>query len=90
MEECTRKINRGYQLTLPQSFRDAYQLQIGDYLKIYEEGGKLIIEPINIMPKDPLEALKKLFSTRSGNFKDLSEDEIMRLVRKEIKKNRNE
>lgn len=88
MSEYTRKINRGYQLTLPQTFRDTYHLQIGDYVRIQEENGKLIIEPVSIAPKDPLQALNELFSSSSNAFSDLSEDEIMKLVHKEIKKSR--
>jgi bifunctional DNA-binding transcriptional regulator/antitoxin component of YhaV-PrlF toxin-antitoxin module len=88
MSEYTRKINRGFQLTLPQTFRDAYHLQIGDYLRIHEENGKLIVEPVNIIPKNPAAALEALFDAATSNFKDLSEDEIMLLVGKELKKSR--
>lgn len=90
MLEYTRKINRGYQLTLPQTFRDTCHLQIGDYVRIKEEGGKLIIEPVSITSKDPLQALGALFSSATDAFSGLSEDEIMKLVRKEIKKSRQE
>lgn len=88
MAEYTRKINRGFQLTLPQTFRDNFHLQVGDYLRVNEENGKLIIEPVNIVPKNPIEALESLFNASSGNFNDLSEEEIMLLVRNELKKNR--
>jgi len=88
MSEYTRKINRGYQLTLPQSFRDAYHLQIGDYLRVHEDDGKLIIEPVNMVSKDPIAALEALFDSASSNFGDLSEEEIMRLVHSELKKSR--
>jgi len=88
MSEYTRKINRGYQLTLPQTFRDAYHLQIGDYLRIHEEQGKLIIEPVNLVSKNPVEALEALFDSAASNFNDLSEEEIMALVQKELKKSR--
>lgn len=88
MQEYTRKINRGYQLTLPQTFRDSNHLHIGDYVRMHEEDGKLIIEPVDFVPKNPVEALESLFSATSGNFDDLPEEEIMKLVRNEIKKSR--
>jgi len=89
MQEYTRKINRGFQLTLPQSFRDSYHLNIGDYVRMHEESGKLVIEPVKIVPKNSVDALKALFSkAASNNFDDLSEEEIMELVLQEIKKSR--
>jgi AbrB family looped-hinge helix DNA binding protein len=90
MSEYTRKINRGYQVTIPQTFRDAYHLQVGDYLRIQEENGKLIIEPVTITSKDPIAALESLFSAASENFSNLSEDQILNLVRSELKKSRQE
>ncbi len=88
MSEYTRKINRGYQVTLPQEFRDNYHLQVGDYLRINEVGGKLIIEPVKIVPKNSVEALQSIFSSINSDLDDLPEDEIMELVRKEIKRSR--
>ncbi len=88
MSEYTRKINRGYQLTIPQTFRDTYHLQVGDYLKIQEENGKLIIEPVQMTSKDPIAALEALFGSTSENFTALSEEEILNLVRNELKKSR--
>lgn len=90
MKEYTGKINRGYQLTLPPAFRESYHLQIGDYLKMQEENGKLIIEPVKMVSNDPLEALKSLLSSSDDNFNDLPEEQIMDLVRSEIKKSREE
>lgn len=90
MKEYTGKINRGFQLTLPPEFRENYHLQIGDYLKMQEENGKLVIEPVKMVSSDPLEALKSLLSSSVDNFKDLPEDQIMDLVRDEIKKSREE
>ena len=88
MRVYTRKVNRGYQLTLPQTFRESYSISVGDYVRMHEEDGKLIIEPVEIVSKDPVEALKTLFDSVSDSFNDLPEDQIMKLVREEIKKNR--
>ncbi len=90
MKEYTGKVNRGYQLTIPPEFRESYHLQIGDYLKMHEKDGKLIIEPVKMVSNDPLEALQSLLSSSVDNFKDLPEDKIMELVRDEIKKSRAE
>lgn len=90
MPDYTRKINRGYQFTLPQAFRDAYHLQIGDYLKVHEINGKLVIEPVTIIPKNPEKALQSLFNSSSNHFDDLSEEDILKMVHKEIKKHRQE
>ena len=86
--DYTRKINRGYQFTLPQAFRDAYHLQVGDYLKVHEANGKLVIEPVTLVPKNPEQALRSLFDSSTNHFDDLSEDDILKMVHKEIKKHR--
>jgi bifunctional DNA-binding transcriptional regulator/antitoxin component of YhaV-PrlF toxin-antitoxin module len=88
MSAYTRKINRGFQFTLPPDFKDIYHLQVGDYVRIYEENGKWIIEPVTMLPKNPKKALESLFMSSTDAFRDLSEEEIMKLVSEEIKKHR--
>lgn len=47
-----RKINRSFQITLPQSFREKFEIKEGDYLEIIEEDDRIIIQPIEVKKKE--------------------------------------
>lgn len=83
--EIISKINRGFQFTLPKSFRNANNLEIGDYLKIHEDNGKLVIEPVEVISKRSANALRTLFSTSEDHSEEVLEKQVMSEVRKEIK-----
>lgn len=50
-ETSLRKIARGYQITLPSEFRNEFHLNVGNYVEVFEENGRLIIEPVEIKKK---------------------------------------
>jgi AbrB family looped-hinge helix DNA binding protein len=60
---------------LPTSFRDALHLEKGDYLKFYIEGGRLILEPLNLD--------EKTYSSM-GRYLQRSEEEGGRVVASDL------
>jgi len=84
-----RKINTGYQLTIPPDFREHNNLFIGSMVSVINEGSRLIIEPF----KNRSAALRKLellFKNAPTTFESISEQEVSDLVRHEIKAARRE
>lgn len=49
LEEIVRLQSKGL-ITIPKRFREELALQENDFLKIKKERGRLIIEPIRILP----------------------------------------
>lgn len=89
-ESSIRKIARGYQVTLPVEFRKEHHLDVGDYVEIQEKDGKLIIEPIEIKRKSVAKQFDDIFISQKEDpdFAKKTEDEILALVRKEVKATR--
>jgi AbrB family looped-hinge helix DNA binding protein len=87
-----RKISRGFQVTIPQEFREDFGLQIGDMVEFEKNEDGLKIRPIELISrKETIKSLKKVFSDQQKNeFSSLSEDEIMEIVNKEITQHRKE
>lgn len=86
MEQIIRKINRGYQFTIPPEFREQNSLDVGALVSVKQEGNKLVIEPF----KNKTSALKRLdyiFSQKS-EFSKMNEDIINAMVSEEIKASR--
>lgn len=85
-----RKIARGYQVTLPPEFRKEHHLDVGDYVELQEKNGKLIIEPIEIKRKSVAKQFDNIFASQKEHpaFAKKTEEEIISLVRKEIKATR--
>jgi AbrB family looped-hinge helix DNA binding protein len=87
-----RKITRGFQITIPQDFRKQNNIKEGDFIEVSLQGNKMIIEPISIKKKNPLDNLKSLFQSQPKDkfFDTKSEEEIMDTVNSEIKSSRKE
>ena len=87
IEPSIRKIARGYQVTLPPEFRKEHHLNVGDYVEIQEKNGKLIIEPIEIKKKSVAKQFDEIFASQKEDaaFAKKTEEEILALVRKEVK-----
>jgi AbrB family looped-hinge helix DNA binding protein len=88
-ERSLRKIARGYQITLPPEFRDEFHLNVGDYVEVSEENGRLIIEPVEIKKKNIASQFDDIFKNQKDRL-ITSEDKILEMVRKEVKLSRKE
>ena len=88
-DPIVRKISSGYQITIPNEFRKDNNLNIGSMVSIYMQRDKLIIEPFRYK-SEALKKLKELFKETPENFKNLPEQEVSKIVNKEIKLYRNE
>lgn len=78
-----RKINRGYQITLPPDFRDRYRLNIGDHVEMVEKNGLLVISPLGGRREKISRELATLFSENPES--ELSDEDTMQLAIREIK-----
>lgn len=86
MQQIIRKVNRGYQFTIPPEFREKNSLDVGALLSVKQEGNKLIIEPF----RNKTSALKRLdyIFSQKNEFSQISEKDISKMVQKEIKASR--
>ena len=88
------KITTGFQITLPLNFRRENNINIGDYIEISSEANRLVIAPVKInhliSRDEALEKFNKIFAKKitSVDFSKKSEDEVIKIVKKEIKKSR--
>ena len=81
-----RKITRGFQVTLPQEFRERYHLKVGDVVEMVEEDGNLVIRPIIIFRKKISEELDQVFAKADKkSTAKLTDDEAMEFANREIK-----
>lgn len=84
------KVTTGFQITIPLKFREKNEINIGDYVDFHEQNGKLIIEPLKLANKasksEALKKFEKIFAKKPSdkNFKNKSEDSVIKLVKKEI------
>ncbi|MGC8932931.1 MAG: AbrB/MazE/SpoVT family DNA-binding domain-containing protein [Candidatus Methanodesulfokora sp.] len=67
------KVTRGFQVTLPKEVREALSIQIGDYLSVYVEGSRIIMEKV----------IKRRKTLKSGRM--LSPDEIDALIERGLR-----
>ena len=56
-----RKITRGFQVTLPQGFRQRHGLNVGDVVEMVEVGGELHVQPVEITRKHIQAELNQVF-----------------------------
>lgn len=85
------KITTGYQITIPASFRKATNMKVGDYVDIQDQDNYLIITPAKIEDRDKLMAeFDSIFKEKpiKSELSKLSEEDLLKEVRKEIKKSR--
>ncbi|MGC9104481.1 MAG: AbrB/MazE/SpoVT family DNA-binding domain-containing protein [Candidatus Methanodesulfokora sp.] len=67
------KVTRGFQVTLPKEVCEALSIQIGDYLSVYVEGSRIIMEKV----------IKRRKTLKSGRM--LSPDEIDALIERGLR-----
>lgn len=84
-----RKVNRGFQITLPPEFRDKYDLKIGSTLCLSLEDNKLIVTPYIDDKTHALKRLQMIFA-EIDKLPQLpqSEDELYDLLDTERKSTR--
>ena len=91
---AVRKITRGFQVTLPRSFRERYGLQIGDVVEMVERNGVLSVQPVELRRKHLQAALEDVFQQADAqgdaSVSVNSEEEAMALAEQEIKQSRKE
>ncbi|MEO5357445.1 MAG: AbrB/MazE/SpoVT family DNA-binding domain-containing protein [Nitrospirae bacterium YQR-1] len=87
-----RKISRGFQITIPQTLREALGLHIGDMIEFEQKDDVFILRPVEVIRRKAMvEQLKKVLDSQPENeFSHLSEDEIMAIANEEIRKSREE
>jgi AbrB family looped-hinge helix DNA binding protein len=81
-----RKIARGYQITIPRSFREKFNIHIGDLIEFVEEDGQLIVKPVKKAGSN--NAVLKLLTfldNADDSIKDMTEDEILKLANEQRK-----
>ncbi|MES2676775.1 MAG: AbrB/MazE/SpoVT family DNA-binding domain-containing protein [Pseudomonadota bacterium] len=93
LETRINKITTGFQITIPADYRKQNHLKIGDYISFRQDKNKLVIEPLekkqDSQKKNALKAFNDLFKQEiSGDFDGLSEQQILKVVNKEIKLSR--
>lgn len=79
-----KKITRGFQITLPKSFREKYHLGIGDLIEFIENEKHLIVKPVKTSSKE--NAAKQLLSflNKTGDCaKGMTEEQILKLAHQE-------
>ena len=89
-----RKITRGFQVTLPQGFRQRHGLNVGDVVEMVEVGGELRVQPVEITRKHLQAELNQVFQQadeiRDPSLEVSSDEEAMEVANKEIEQRRKE
>lgn len=76
-----KKITRGFQVTLPQSFREKFHLHIGDMIEFIEEDGNLVVKPLkNKRGENPVKKLLSFLESVGDQSEGMSEEEILELA----------
>ncbi len=81
-----KKISRGFQVTLPRSFRERFQLNIGDLIEFIEDDGQLTVKPIKrLMKENSAQKLLSFLENAGDSISDMTEEEILELARQQKK-----
>ena len=87
-----RKVTRGFQITLPTSFRERYGVEIGDFVEVIEVRGALMICPVTFTRQDAQAVLDDIFAAADAisdpSVTVASDDEALAIARTEIKARR--
>jgi len=43
------RVKKNFQTTLPNQIRKKFNISVGNYIKIYDEGRKIVIKPVKII-----------------------------------------
>ncbi|MFH1090296.1 MAG: AbrB/MazE/SpoVT family DNA-binding domain-containing protein [Pseudomonadota bacterium] len=46
------RVKRNFQITIPQSLRRKVKLEVGDYVQVESEKGRIIIRPVKVVQRD--------------------------------------
>lgn len=85
-----RKISRGFQITLPQEFRDRHCLEIGDFIEVIEEGDRVVLKAFRAQNSEsPVDKVLKLLASEhedeSFNLYE-NEDDFLKSFEKQKQK----
>ena len=87
-----RKVTRGFQITLPTSFRERCGVEIGDFVEVVEVGGALLVRPVAFTRQDAQAALDDIFAeadtTGDQSVTTASDEEAIAIAKTEIKSRR--
>ncbi len=87
-----RKVTRGFQITLPTSFRERCGVEIGDFVEVVEVGGALLVRPVAFTRQDAQAALDDMFAeadtTGDQSVTVASDEEALAIAKTEIKARR--
>ncbi len=87
-----RKVTRGFQITLPTSFRERYGVEIGDFVEVVEVRGALMVRPVTFTRQDAQAVLDDFFAdadaTSDQSVTVASDDEALAIAQTEIKARR--
>jgi len=88
------KIKNKFQLTLPQGLRNKLGLAVGDYVKADVKDGKIVLQPVEVIPPDETEsrpmskerqAALALIEEIWAKTEDEDPKEVEKLVREAVK-----
>lgn len=85
-----RKVSRGYQITLPPEFREKAHLDIGDHVRIEQQGDVLIITAVSDRRQQIADELAAVLAESTEGGEELSDDEAMRFAIEQVKRYREE
>jgi bifunctional DNA-binding transcriptional regulator/antitoxin component of YhaV-PrlF toxin-antitoxin module len=81
-----RKVSRGYQITLPQEFREKAHLAIGDHVRVEQHGDTLIITAVSDERQCIADELMAALAEPIEGVPDFEdEDEAMQFAIEQIK-----
>ena len=91
-KSAIRKVTRGFQITLPTSFRERYGLEVGDFVEVLEVAGTLLVRPVGVTRQDAQAELDNIFAT-SDAIRDQalavdSDEEALALAKTEVRARR--
>lgn len=81
-----RKLTRNGQLTLPSWFREKYHLETGELIELVELEEGLLLKPLKSAIKtSAVQELIQILNAAGDKIEELQEEEVIKLVDKEIK-----
>jgi bifunctional DNA-binding transcriptional regulator/antitoxin component of YhaV-PrlF toxin-antitoxin module len=87
-----RKVTRGFQITLPTSFRERCGVEIGDFVEVVEIGNVLLVRPVTLDRQEAQAMLNEIFAeadtAKNQNLAVTSDDEAIAIAQAEIKARR--